>query len=100
MHDSAKTVFEVEVAGLPLKLRSSHDPETVRALVQMIDEKFAEAKKANSSVSFQNALVLAALNLAEELLLLRRTVATELNQVEARAQAILERIEDVTAVTN
>ena len=100
MSGSAKNIFEVQVAGLPLKLRSSHDAQTVQELVQLIDQKISEAKKANSTVSFQNALVLAALNVAEELLLLKRTMVSELDQVEARAQAILEKIEDVTAVNN
>ena len=97
---SAKNVYEVHVAGLPLKLRSSHDSETVSDLINLVDQKVKEAMSANSTVSFQNALVLASLNIAEELLLLKKTVAVELDRVEQRAKTILDQIEDVTATSN
>ena len=95
-----KALFEVQVAGLNMKLRSSHDEKTVLNLVQLINNKVDEAMKANGKVTFQNALVLAALNIAEELLLLKTTAATELDRIESRTRLILEKIEDVTTASN
>lgn len=100
MGEPVKNVYEVHVAGLPLKLRSSHDPKTVSELVNLVDQKVKEAMSANSTVSFQNALVLAALNVTEELMLLKKTLAGELSRVEERTRQILDRIEDATASNN
>ncbi len=100
MGETVKNVYEVHVAGLPLKLRSSHDPQTVSELVNLVDQKVKEAMSANSTVSFQNALVLAALNVSEELMLLRKTLTGELSRVEERTRQILDRFEDATSTTN
>jgi cell division protein ZapA (FtsZ GTPase activity inhibitor) len=59
-----------------------------------------EAMNANSTVSFQNALVLAALNVSEELMLLKKTLASELTRVEDRTRKILDHFEDATSTTN
>jgi cell division protein ZapA len=100
VQDSAKRVYEVQVAGLPLKLRSSHDAQTVSDLIQLVDQKVQEVMSTNSAVSFQNALVLASLNIAEELLLLKKTAAEELDKVEGRARDILDQIEQVSNASN
>ena len=100
MGESAKNVYEVHVAGLPLKLRSSHDAKTVSELVNLVDQKVKEAMSANSTVSFQNALVLAALNVSEELMLLKKTLAHELSRVEDRTRHILDRFEDASSTSN
>ncbi len=100
MGETAKNVYEVHVAGLPLKLRSSHDPQTVSELVKIVDQKVKEAMSANATVSFQNALVLAALNVSEELMLLKQTLAGELSRVEDRTRQILDRIEEATTAAN
>jgi cell division protein ZapA len=97
---ATKKVYEVQVAGLPLKLRSSHDTQTVSDLINFVDQKVKEAMSANSSVSYQNALVLASLNIAEELLLLKKTASVELDRVEQRARGILDQIEDITLASN
>lgn len=96
MQEVPKGVYEVQVAGLSLKLRSSHDAQTVSELIKLVDQKIKEAMSANSSASFQNALILATLNIAEELLLLKKTAGVELDRIEKRAKVILDRIEEVS----
>ncbi len=91
-----RSVYNVQVAGLPLKVRSSHESAFVDELVQIVDQKVEEAMRANVTVSFQNALVLASLNLAEELVLLRQTLFRELDQVETQSREILNQLDDVT----
>ena len=96
MQEPAKNVYEVQVAGLSLKLRSSHDARTVSELINLVDQKVKEAMDANASASFQNALILATLNLAEELMMLKRVASTEVERIEVRAQALLNQLEDAS----
>ena len=89
----SKQLHEVLVAGLALKLRSSHDIDTVTELTKLVDEKVREAQLTGQNISFQNALLLAALNIAEELVLLKRAARTDLDLLEKRAQDLLSNVE-------
>ena len=94
MEESSKNLYMVEIAGLPMKLRSSHDEETVKQLAAMVDEKVKEALDIGKNVSFQNALLLAYLHIAEELIILKRTALGELDRIESRTQQLLTDLED------
>ena len=50
--------------------------------------------KATKNGSFQNAAVLAALNMAEEMLLLKKRAQAELEKLELKAQKLSEDIEN------
>ncbi len=88
-----KATFEFEIAGLPYKLKSSHDEQTVQELVDFVDQKVSQALSVTKSGSFQSAAVLAALNIAEELILLKRKAHHELDLIEAKALKLAESIE-------
>ena len=88
-----KSLYDVKVAGLSLKLRSSHDEETVRELAALVDEKIKEAQDLGQNISFQNALLLASLHIAEDLTLLRRLTARKLESLETTAQDLLSNLE-------
>lgn len=77
-----KKTFDFLIAGVPYKLRTSHDDATVEQLVQFVNDKMSLALAATKNGSFQNAAVLTALNLAEELILLKRKAHRELERVE------------------
>lgn len=85
--------YEVQVAGLPLRLRSSHDVQTVQELVGLVDERVAQALSANSSISFQKALLLASLHIAEDLVFLKRASRSRLDQIESKAKGILSELD-------
>lgn len=91
--DLAKRLYEVEIAGLPLKLRSSHDQGTVDALVSLLNGKIQETLEKHQGISFQNAILLAALHVGEELILTRRIAATELTYLQNQAELILSDLE-------
>lgn len=97
MQDNIKNVYEVQVAGLTLKLRSSHDAQTVSDLIKFVDQKVKEVMEKNATASYQNAVLLTSLNIAEELLLLKKTAAFELDKVEERARLVLDQLEGVSA---
>lgn len=89
-----KKTYEFQIAGLPYKLRSSHDEQTVSELVQFVDQKIQSAMDATKSGSFQSAAVLAALNIAEELILLKKKARREIEKIEDRALRLSQDLEN------
>lgn len=89
---SSLATYEVVVAGLPLRLRSSHNESTVKELVRLVDERVHDALSVHSNISFQNALVLAALNLAEDLVFLKKGARQRLDQIEAKTKSALSEL--------
>lgn len=91
--DSAKKIYDVEVAGVALKLRSSHDDDTVAELVALVNDKVGDVKGGPKSIPHDKALLLAALHLAEEITLLKKSALVEIDQIEARMNGILSDLE-------
>lgn len=85
--------YEVQVAGVPLKLRSSHEDRTVRELVGLVDEKVKQAMSSNSNVSYQKALLLASLHIAEEFLFLKKAAIQRLDQLEVKTKSIISELD-------
>lgn len=83
----------VSIAGVPLRLKSSHDVETVNELVRMVDEKIRQALPLTKTGSIQNASILAALNMAEELLILKRRARELVDSLEPRVARVIEDLE-------
>ncbi len=91
--DASKQTYEVQIAGLPLKLRSSHDAKTVNELIELVNERVQIALEQNPNISFQKALLLTALHIAEDLVLLKRTTTSELDDLEIKAKRIISELE-------
>jgi len=89
--------YEVQVAGLPLRLKSSHDEKTVQELIDLIDVKVKEAMSSSASISFQKALLLASLHVAEDLVFLKRAVRDRLDNLESKAKSILTELDSTPA---
>lgn len=89
--------YDVHVAGLPLRLKSSHDEQTVQELIDLIDAKVKEAMSSSSSISFQKALLLASLHVAEDLVFLKRAVRSRLDLLENKAKSILTELDSTPA---
>ena len=85
--------YEVQVAGMPLRLKSSHDQQTVQELIDLVDGKVKAAMSSNSSISFQKALLLASLHVAEEFVFLKRAVRTRLDTLETKAKSVLTELD-------
>lgn len=69
---------------MPYKLKTSHDDETVKELVDFVNHKMNQALAVTKNGSFQNAAILTAMNLAEELILLKRKALIELDRIEEK----------------
>jgi len=98
MEDGTR-LFETVVAGVPLRLKSSHDELTVNELVGLVDRKVREALSLTKSGSIQNAAILAALHLAEEYLFLKRRAKVELDELEAKTRKVISELESSRVVT-
>lgn len=85
---SEKKTHQFLIAGVPYKLKTSHDDATVQELVNFVNSRMEESLAATKNGSFQNAAVLTAMNLAEELILLKRRAHRELERLEERALAL------------
>jgi cell division protein ZapA len=92
--ESDRQAYDLNIAGMSFKLRSSHDEAVVKELVQFVDEKMKQALQALKSGSFQSAAVLAALNIAEELILLKKKAHHELDLLEERALKLSQNLEN------
>lgn len=90
---SDKKSFEVNIAGLTYKIRSSHDEATVQELVEFVDTKVRQAVAATKSGSLQNAAILAALNMAEELILIKKRATRDLERLEEKASRLASDLE-------
>jgi cell division protein ZapA len=91
--NTSSETYDVHVAGLPLRLKSSHDEQTVQELIDLVDGKIKEALTANSNISFQKALLLASLHVAEDLVFLKRAVSSRLDNLENKSKSILTELD-------
>ena len=89
---NAQKSIEVTIAGLTLKLKSTHDENTVKKLAGYVDGKISEALSQAKGV-YQVASIIACLNIAEELQLLKRKAFEELAGVENQAERLLCHLE-------
>lgn len=85
--------LEVTIAGVPLRLKSSHEPETFQRLVDQVDSKVQEILKLSKSSSVLNAAILTALNFADELLIMKQQTQNQLNHLESLVQSAMTDLE-------
>ena len=88
-----KKLYEVEIAGVPLKLLSPHPENVVQNVIDFVNSKVSEAMTLTKNANVQSAALLAALNVAEELVLLKIQAQERIEDIEGRAQAILAQLE-------
>ena len=84
----AKT-YEIRIAGVPFRLKSNHNQETVDEILKMV-EKQMDQELAKTSI--RNSALLACLRLAEELFLLKKKTKEKLDGIEAH---VLEHISQI-----
>lgn len=83
-----KAVFDFLIAGVPYKLKTAHEEVFVEELVQLVNARMQQALSLTKNGSFQNAAVLTAMNLAEELVLLKKRTHRDLEKLEEKALKI------------
>ena len=93
-HNAPKKTFNFKIAGVPYKLKTSHEEQTVNELVDFVNGKITEAISVTKNSSFQNAAVLAAFNIAEEMILLKQRAQAELDKLEVKALKLSQDLEN------
>lgn len=91
--DTQSELYEVEIAGVPLRLKSSQQKNKVQALVSLVNQKINEAMPLTKTGSIQNASILASLHIAEELLNLKEQFRKELEQLENKTLALISELQ-------
>jgi cell division protein ZapA len=90
---SSSESYEVVIAGLSMRLKTNHSEDMVKSLVSLVDQKIQDVLKASKNSSLQNAAVLAALNLADELLSMKQRTDERLDRLESLAHSALSDLE-------
>ncbi len=94
-----KRTHEFQIAGVPYKLKTSHDEALVKELVEFLNHRMSQALTVTKNASYQNAAVLTALHLAEELILLKRKASSELETLEEKILKISNDLENSKSTT-
>lgn len=89
-----KKTHEFLIAGVPYKLKTSHEDFLVKELVELLNQHMSQALSVTKNGSYQNAAVLTALHLAEELLLLKRKASRELESLEEKILKLAHELEN------
>lgn len=92
MEHQSKT-HEVQLAGVPMRLKSTHDSATVEHLVNLVNEKVEQILTDCPNIPFQKVLLLTALHMAEDMVTGKRQALSELDNLETKAKAILSELE-------
>lgn len=87
-YPARKQSFEVEILGIPYRIKSTHDEAFVKDLVEQVNKKLHQVLHTTPGVGTEAALVLCLLNMAEELSLLKERARFELEEIEQEMQAI------------
>jgi cell division protein ZapA len=84
---------KVTVAGQKLAIRTTAKPKYVKELASYVTGKVDEIRKTGRIQSTQQLALLAAMNIADELVQLRESEAALKRQVHEKTQKILEYLE-------
>jgi cell division protein ZapA len=94
MDRTASRVIPVEIAGQRYPIRSHLDPDYISRLAAFVDERIRAAAGETASADPVKVVVLAALNIADELFRCRDSGSSDADVLRSRTEA-LERIVDI-----
>jgi len=85
MSGKTTTATEVEIFGSVYHVRGEKDPEYLHSLAELVDRKMREIGQHVSTVDKSKIAILAALNLADELVQFRSEQEGERAEIEVKA---------------
>jgi cell division protein ZapA len=91
----AKRPVVVTIGGQRYTVRSDADETYVRTLAGYVDERIAEMQQGARSVPTQKLAVLAAMNIADDLLQQRRAMTELRARIRDKSRAVLRLIDKV-----
>ena len=89
------TTTDVEIFGSTYHVRGDKDPELLQELAGLVDGKMREIAQQVSTVDTGKIAILAALNIADELLQCRKQQEGERVEIQDKVTRLAERLEGV-----
>jgi cell division protein ZapA len=89
-----KKSYKIRILGQELSVLSDAEDEQVANVVQFVNKKIEEVLQARDGLKTLNVAILAALNISEELLKLKGINRELCDQLESRAEKLIQLIED------
>jgi cell division protein ZapA len=81
--------------GQELSVLSDSEDEEVANVVRFVNEKMDEVLRSGNGIKTLNVAILAALNISEELLKLKEVNEELCDQIESRAEKLIQLIDEV-----
>jgi cell division protein ZapA len=89
------TTTDVEIFGSTYHVRGNKDPELLQELASLVDGKMREIAQQVSTVDTAKIAILAALNIADELMQCRKQQEGERVEIQDKVTSLAERLEGV-----
>jgi cell division protein ZapA len=89
-----KKSHKITILGQELSVLSDSEDEQVANVVQFVNEKMEEVLHSGNGLKTLNVAILAALNISEEFLKLKGVNRDLCDQLESRAEELIQLIED------
>lgn len=89
-----KNSYNITILGQELSVISDSEDEQVAEVVQFLNKKVDEILHSGNGLKALNVAILAALNISEELLRLKKVNHELCNQLENRAEKLIQLIEE------
>ena len=86
------TAFEVEIFGATYHLRSDHQSDQLKQLAGLVDSKMRDVATQSATVDTTKVAILAALNIAEELLRARGAQGSNGELLGGDSSELVERV--------
>jgi len=84
----------VEILGREYKIRGVADDAYVREVADYVDAKMREVSRGAAAPAAERVAILAAMNIADELLQLRRASSEEMSSIERRTQSLITLLDE------
>ena len=91
----ATTATEVDIFGAVYHVRGDKNPEYLQELAEVVDQRMREIAEQVSTVDTAKIAILAALNIADELLQCRKQQEGERVEIQDKVTRLAERLEGV-----
>ncbi len=89
-----KKSYNIRILGQELSVLSDAEEEQVANVVQFVNDKIEEVLQSKSGLKTLNVAILAALNISEELLKLKGVKKELCEQLESRADKLIQLIDN------
>jgi len=91
-----KNSYKITILGQEISVISDSGDEKVAEIVQYVNRKMEEVLRSGNGLKTLNVAILAALNISEELLQLKEINKTLCEQLESRAEKLIQMIEEAS----